>query len=146
MVVVLIIARPEWFGRRKYGGWGVSVKTWQGAAYLASVLLILVAVQLLPLSTMARIYVTAAWLVFLFLDMFDVMWKVRRDEREYIHEAVAERNAAWAMMPVLVLGIFIQLISSSLKGDPYVDPVPVIALVAGVIAKSVTNYRLEREN
>ena len=43
-------------------------------------------------------------------------------------------------------GIFIQLISSSLKGDPYVDPVPVIALVAGVIAKSVTNYRLEREN
>ncbi|MFB2622929.1 hypothetical protein FVF72_04940 [Methanothermobacter sp. KEPCO-1] len=146
MVVVLIIARPEWFGRRKYGGWGVSVKTWQGAAYLASVLLILVAVQLLPLSTMARIYVTAAWLVFLFLDMFDVMWKVRRDEREYIHEAVAERNAAWAMMPVLVVGIFIQLISSSLKGDPYVDPVPVIALVAGVIAKSVTNYRLEREN
>jgi len=142
----LIIARPEWFGRRKYGGWGVSVKTWQGAAYLASVLLILVAVQLLPLSTMARIYVTAAWLVFLFLDMFDVMWKVRRDEREYIHEAVAERNAAWAMMPVLVVGIFIQLISSSLKGDPYVDPVPVIALVAGVIAKSVTNYRLEREN
>ncbi|WP_370005979.1 hypothetical protein [Methanothermobacter sp. KEPCO 2] len=145
-MVVLIIARPEWFGRRKYGGWGVSVKTWQGAAYLASVLLILVAVQLLPLSTMARIYVTAAWLVFLFLDMFDVMWKVRRDEREYIHEAVAERNAAWAMMPVLVVGIFIQLISSSLKGDPYVDPVPVIALVAGVIAKSVTNYRLEREN
>lgn len=142
----MIIARPEWFGRRKYGGWGVSVKTWQGAAYLASVLLILVAVQLLPLSTMARIYVTAAWLVFLFLDMFDVMWKVRRDEREYIHEAVAERNAAWAMMPVLVVGIFIQLISSSLKGDPYVDPVPVIALVAGVIAKSVTNYRLEREN
>ncbi|MDI9614758.1 hypothetical protein [Methanothermobacter sp.] len=146
MVVVLIIARPEWFGRRKYGGWGVSVKTWQGAVYLASVLLILVAVQLLPLSTMARIYVTAAWLVFLFLDMFDVMWKVRRDEREYLHEAVAERNAAWAMMPVLVVGIFIQLISSSLKGDPYVDPVPVIALVAGVIAKSVTNYRLEREN
>lgn len=142
----MIIARPEWFGRRKYGGWGVSVKTWQGAAYLASVLLILVAVQLLPLSIMARIYVTAAWLVFLFLDMFDVMWKVRRDEREYIHEAVAERNAAWAMMPVLVVGIFIQLISSSLKGDPYVDPVPVIALVAGVIAKSVTNYRLEREN
>ncbi len=142
----MIIARPEWFGRRKYGGWGVSVKTWQGAAYLASVLLILVAVQLLPLSTMARIYVTAAWLVFLFLDMFDVMWKVRRDEREYIHEAVAERNAAWAMMPVLVVGIFIQLISSSLRGEPYVDPVPVIALVAGVIAKSVTNYRLEREN
>jgi len=142
----LIIARPEWFGRRKYGGWGVSVKTWQGAAYLASVLLILLAVQFLPLSTMARIYVTAAWLVFLFLDMFDVMWKVRRDEREYIHEAVAERNAAWAMMPVLVVGIFIQLISSSLKGDPYVDPVPVIALAAGVIAKSVTNYRLEREN
>ncbi|MGB9837426.1 MAG: hypothetical protein ACPLJI_01340 [Methanothermobacter sp.] len=145
-MVVLIIARPEWFGRRKYGGWGVSVKTWQGAAYLASVLLILVAVQLLPLSTMARIYVTAAWLVFLFLDMFDVMWKVQRDEREYIHEAIAERNAAWAMMPVLVVGIFIELISSSLKGDPYVDPIPLVALVAGVIAKSVTNYRLEREN
>ncbi|MCG2828025.1 hypothetical protein [Methanothermobacter sp. K4] len=132
--------------KKKVWWLGSSVKTWQGAAYLASVLLILIAVQLLPLSTMARTYVTAAWLVFLFIDMFDVMWKVRRDEREYIHEAVAERNAAWAMMPVLVVGIFIELISSSLKGDPHVDPIPVIALVAGVIAKSVTNYRLEREN
>ncbi|WP_084126256.1 hypothetical protein [Methanothermobacter sp. CaT2] len=145
-MIVLIIARPQWFGRRKYGGWGVSIKTWQGAVYLACVFLLLVGIQLLPLNTTTRMYVTGAWLAFLFLDMFDVMWKVKRDEREYLHEAIAERNAAWAMMPVLVIGVFIELISSSLQGKPHIDPFILLALLAGVLAKSVTNYRLEREN
>lgn len=78
--------------------------------------------------------------------MFDVMWKVQRDEREYIHEAIAERNAAWAMMPILVVGMFIELILSSLRGEPRVNPFIALALIAGVVAKSVTNYRLEKEN
>ncbi|MDI6702602.1 hypothetical protein [Methanothermobacter wolfeii] len=142
----MIIARPEWFGRRKYGGWGVSIKTWQGALYLASIIMLILLIQLLPLEAIARLYVTGAWLLFVFIDMFDVMWKVQRDEREYIHEAIAERNAAWAMMPILVVGMFIELILSSLRGEPRVNPFIALALIAGVVAKSVTNYRLEKEN
>ncbi len=142
----MIIARPEWFGRRKYGGWGVSIKTWQGALYLASIIMLILLIQLLPLEAIARLYVTGAWLLFVFIDMFDVMWKVQRDEREYIHEAIAERNAAWAMIPILVVGMFIELILSSLRGEPRVNPFIALALIAGVVAKSVTNYRLEKEN
>lgn len=118
----MIIARPEWFGRRKYGGWGVSIKTWQGALYLASIIMLILLIQPLPLEAIARLYVTGAWLLFVFIDMFDVMWKVQRDEREYIHEAIAERNAAWAMIPILVVGMFIELILSSLRGEPRVNP------------------------
>ncbi len=142
----MIIARPEWFGRRKYGGWGVSIKTWQGALYLASIIMLILLIQPLPLEAIARLYVTGAWLLFVFIDMFDVMWKVQRDEREYIHEAIAERNAAWAMIPILVVGMFIELILSSLRGEPRVNPFIALALIAGVVAKSVTNYRLEKEN
>ena len=142
----MIIARPKWFGRRKYGGWGVSIKPWQGALYLASKIMLILLIQLQPLEAIARRYVTGAWLLFVFIDMFDVMWKVQRDEREYIHEAIAERNAAWAMMPILVVGMFIELILSSLRGEPRVNPFIALALIAGVVAKSVTNYRLEKEN
>ena len=142
----MIIARPKWFGRRKYGGWGVSIKPWQGALYLASKIMLILLIQLLPLEAIERLYVTGAWQLFVFIDMFDVMWKVQRDEREYIHEAIAERNAAWAMMPILVVGMFIELILSSLRGEPRVNPFIALALIAGVVAKSVTNYRLEKEN
>jgi len=41
---------------------GVSIKTWQGAVYLACVLILLVGIQLLPLNTTTRMYVTGAWL------------------------------------------------------------------------------------
>ena len=31
----MIIAKLEWFGPRKYTGWGLSIKTWQEAVYIA---------------------------------------------------------------------------------------------------------------
>lgn len=31
----MIIAKPEWFGPRKYTVWGLSIKTWQEADYIA---------------------------------------------------------------------------------------------------------------
>ena len=125
---------------------GVSASKHGRSLYLASIIMLILLIQLLPLEAIARLYVTGAWLLFVFIDMFDVMWKVQRDEREYIHEAIAERNAAWAMMPILVVGMFIELILSSLRGEPRVNPFIALALIAGVVAKSVTNYRLEKEN
>lgn len=143
----MIIAKPEWFGRRKYTGWGVSIKTWQGSVYLAGMFLLLVALQLIPnLSTENRLIITGVWVAFLIIDMADVMWKLKKDEREHIHEAIAERNAAWAMMFVLVIGLFIELTYNALQQKLYANPFIIIALAAGIIVKSVTNYKLEREN
>lgn len=143
----MIIAKPEWFGRRKYTGWGVSIKTWQGAVYIAGMLLLLVALQLIPnLSTENRLVISGVWVAFLIIDMVDVMWKLKKDERERIHEAIAERNAAWAMMFVLVVGLFIELTYNALQQKIYANPFIILALAAGIISKSVTNYKLEREN
>jgi hypothetical protein len=143
----MIIAKPEWFGRRKYTGWGVSIKTWQGAVYIAGMFLLLVVLQLIPnLSTENRLVISGVWVAFLIIDMVDVMWKLKKDERERLHEAIAERNAAWAMMFVLVVGLFIELAYNALQQKIYANPFIILALAAGIISKSVTNYKLEREN
>lgn len=143
----MIIAKPEWFGIRKYTGWGVSIKTWQGAAYIAGMISLLIVIQLIPnLSTKSRLIITGIWMAFLLIDMADVTWKLKKDERERIHEAIAERNAAWGMMVVIVIGTLIELTYYALQQKIYVDPFLIGALIVGVIIKSVTNYKLERED
>jgi len=143
----MIIAKPEWFTRRKYGGWGLGIKTWQGAVYIAAMFLALLAlIQMAGESTEMKLAVTGIWMAFLLIDVFDVMWKLKKDERERIHEAIAERNAAWGMMIVLSLGIFIEVMYNGMNNRVYVNPFVVGALAVGVIIKSVTNYKLEREN
>lgn len=143
----MIIARPEWFGRRKYTGWGLSIRTWQGAVYIAGMILLLIILQLIPnLPTETRVIITSIWLAFLLIDLADVMWNLRKDERERIHEAIAERNAAWGMMTIITIGIFIELTYNALQQRIYVDPFLIAALVVGTIAKSITNYKLERED
>ncbi len=143
----MIIAKPEWFKRRKYAGWGVDIKTWQGGVYLAGMLLLLVALQLIPdLTIEMRLIISGIWIAFLLLDMGNVIWKLKKDERERLHEAIAERNAAWGMMFILVIGLFIELIYNAIQQKIYVDPFIIIALAAGVLIKSVTNYKLERSD
>lgn len=141
-----MIAKKEWFKRRKYGGWGVSPKTWQGWTYIALIIIPFAIFQALPFwSTKIRLIVTAGWLGFLFLDIIPVMINLNRDEREYKIEAIAERNAAWFMSLVLALGILYELIISALKEEISVNIFLVIALFGGVIIKSISNYRLERQ-
>ncbi|OEC85709.1 hypothetical protein A9507_13165 [Methanobacterium sp. A39] len=143
----VIIAKPEWFERRKYTGWGLSIKTWQGAAYLVVIFSLLIALQLIPnLSTETRLVLTGFWLAFLLVDMLDVMWNIKKDERDYIHEAVAERNAAWGMIVIISIGIFIELVYNALQQKIYVDPFLIAALVFGAVIKSVTNYKLEKDD
>lgn len=143
----MIIAKPEWFTRRKYGGWGLGIKTWQGAAYLAAMFIaLIVLIGITSESIQMTLAVTGIWMAFLLVDVFDVMWKLKKDERERIHEAIAERNAAWGMMIVLSLGVFIEVLYNTLNGRVYVNPFVMGALIVGVIIKSVTNYKLERQN
>lgn len=142
-----MIARKDWFDRRKYGGWGVRPKTWQGWLYIALILIPFAIFHALPFWTIeTRMIVTAGWLGFLFLDIIPVMINLNRDEREYKIEAIAERNAAWFMSLVLVIGVFYELVTSSLRAELSVNLFLVIALLGGAIVKSISNYKLEREN
>lgn len=143
----MIIAKPEWFERRKYTGWGVNIKTWQGCVYIVGILALLIALQLIPdLTVETRLIFTGIWMAFLLIDLGDVMWKLKKDERERLHEAIAERNAAWAMMFILVIGLFIELLYNAYQQKIYVDPFIIVALAAGVLIKSITNYKLEKRD
>ena len=141
-----MIARKEWFQRRKYGGWGVNPKTWQGWVYIAAILLLLAVFQALPFwSTQTRIIITIAWAVLLFIDIVPVMINLNRDEREHKIEALSERNAAWVMSLILVIGVFYELLTSSLNQEPSVNVFLVAALLGGVLTKSLSNYKLGRK-
>ena len=141
-----MIGKPEWFQRRKYGGWGIMPKTWQGWTYLAVLFIPFAVFQSLPFwSSSTRTVVTAVWLGLILFETLDIMFHLKKDERDYLHEAVSERNAAWVMVSVLAIGIIYQLISSGLQQRVYFDPVIMIALFGGVAAKAITNIYLDKK-
>ena len=143
----MIIAKPEWFKRRKYTGWGATPKDWRGYLYVAIVIGIFVAFQALPFwSTTLRIIGTIAWILFLFIDHLDIIFNIGKDERERKHEAIAERNALWAIVIVLSLGLVYQIILSGLKQKLLVDPILAIALILGLIFKAISNIYLDKKD
>jgi hypothetical protein len=142
-----MIGKPEWFKRRKYGGWGLFPSTWQGWVYLAVLLVPFAVFQSLPYwGQQTRIIITIAWAAFLLIDAGDIMIRMKRDEREKIHEAIAERNALWIILVVLIAGASYQIIVSGLAQQVQVDWWIVIALFAGVIAKAISNIYLDKKD
>ena len=143
----MIIAKPEWFKKTKYRGWDADIKTWQGAVYVAAVIIVFLVLALNPfMDKMDKVVLIGIWALFFLIDLVDVLWKLKKDEREKIHEAIADRNAAWVMMIVLSLGFFVELIYSALQKSLYVDPFLLIALIAGIIVKIITEYKLDKED
>lgn len=143
----MIIAKPEWFKKTKYRGWDADIKTWQGAVYVAAVIIVFLVLALNPfMDKMDKVVLIGIWALFFLIDLVDVLWKLKKDEREKIHEAIADRNAAWVMMIVLSLGFFMELIYSALQKSLYIDPFLLIALIAGIIVKIISEYKLEKDD
>lgn len=143
-----MIGKPEWFKRRKYGGWGVFPKTWQGWAYLAVIVAGLLVIQAIPWSgEWTGTVAMAAWALLFCVDTIHIMVALPRlDERERLHEAVAERNAMWAMVAALIIGVAYRAAQASVDGQVYVDPVILVAIGAGLAAKAITNIYLDRRD
>ena len=142
-----MIGKPEWFERRKYGGWGFHPKTWQGWVYTALIILPFAIFQSLPFWYMKiRFYITGAWLIFLLIDVTHIMVALKRDEREQKIEAISERNAAWFMMLVLALGLLYDIIQSVLNQTIILNWFLIIALLGGAMVKTISNVILERRS
>jgi len=140
-----MIGNPKWFKRRKYGGWGIAPASWQGIVYIILVLVPFAVFQALPFwNVKTRIYVTIGWVAFLILDVSHIMVFLKRDERESKIESLSERNAAWTMMMVLVIGVLYQIINSALQKRIKVDWFLVAALFMGLITKTLSNLIYER--
>lgn len=142
-----MIGKPEWFTRRKYLGWGVYPKTWQGWVYIAIFILPFAIFQALPFwNVQTRMIVTGVWLLLLIVDVIDIMVRMKLDEREKRHEAISERNALWAILLVLAVGLLYQVVTSALDNSIVFDPVIAAALVGGLIVKAASNIYLDRKD
>jgi len=142
-----MLGKPHWFKRRKYGGWGFWPCCWQGWVYLAAIALPLFIIQAVPSwSDEFRLAAMFIWGLVILLDTVHIMSKMPKDERERLHEAIAERNALWAMLAVLCAGVAYQVAQGMASGKVAVDPVIFIALFAGVMAKAATNIPLARHD
>lgn len=141
-----MIGNPKWFKRRTYTGWGITPKSWQGWAYIFGITaLILIASLITYLTGMtekAQLITVVILLSIIIIDFIDMTRKIKQDERESLHEAIAERNVAWFITLVLSIGIVYQSIISILHSSLYVDPFIIIALTGGTIVKGFSNWYL----
>ena len=142
-----MIGKPEWFERRKYAGWGLHPKGLKGWLYVLGFILPLLIFHLIPYwNTKTRLIVTGTWALILIIDTINIMAKMKKDERETLHEAKAERNAVWTITIILSIGLAYQIAMSALKQELLIDWWIAAALIAGLIIKSCTNYYLSKKN
>lgn len=141
-----MIGNPKWFKRRKYMGWGITPVTWQGWLYLLGllslILLVYAVMRWFHIKLEYSITVMTFLLGLMLIDTSIIMHRLDKDEREAQHEAIAERNAAWAMLIIIGAGIIFQVVSGIVNQNIILDPFLIGALLIGVLAKSLTNWYL----
>lgn len=140
-----MLAKPEWFSPRKYGGWGISPNCWQGWAYIAVVAAPIIVIPYLQLPGMTGSWLMGVWSVIFAADVIDIMVRMKKDEREMMHEAIAERNAMWFMVAILAAGVAWQVASGVVKNTNEVDPVILVALIGATLVKALTHWYLREK-
>jgi hypothetical protein len=140
-----MIGNPKWFTTRKYTGWGLTPTCWQGWAYIAIVALPLIIINSIPIDDQLKTGILIGWSVLFSIDLIDIFIKIKRDERDSLHEAIAERNAMWFMITALAFGVALQAATSIASQQFKVDPVILIALIGAVIIKAATNFYLRNK-
>jgi hypothetical protein len=142
-----MLGKPEWFQRRKYSGWGICPKTWQGWLYLAAIVAPVFIIPSIPWwGDSTGVIILFVWGILIGVDLIDIMVRMPRDERERLHEAIAERNALWVVIVVLAAGVAYRAAAGAVAGRVEIDPVIIIALVGGLLVKAATNIYLDRKN
>lgn len=141
-----MLAKAVWFQKRKYTGWGVNPKTWQGWVYIAGFIFVLTLMQSAPfLSSFVKNVFSVVLVVFLLIDTLQVMAAFDKDELEERNEAIAERNASWAMVVTLTIGIIYPIISKGAENSSEINPFLIAALVVGFMVKAVSYFIIEKK-
>ncbi len=137
-----MFANPNWFNQRKYSGWGLTPNCWQGWLYMAVAISPLVILSNLSLPGMLSPIFMSVWAFIFIADFIDIFRKIKKDERDLAHEAIAERNAMWVMIAALGAGIAYQVAVGMINKTNQVDPVILVALAGAVITKAITHFFL----
>lgn len=141
-----MIGKPEWFRRRKYTGWGFTPATWQGWVYIAMMVLPLVLLTSNPVISQTKIILIVIWALVFGADFIHIMVHLPMDERDRMHEAIAERNALWAIVTILSVGIASQAAAGVVRGIFAVDPIILVALFGGLLVKIISNIYLDKKD
>ncbi|MBA2710285.1 MAG: hypothetical protein H0U57_06830 [Tatlockia sp.] len=125
---------------------GLTPKSWKGWAYILISTIIIGCVSLALHKVDApekyQWSISIGLLVLFLLDIIDITRKIKKDERETLHEAFAERNVAWFMSATLSIGVLYQTFISIFKGYFAVDPFIIAAIFGGILIKGLTNWYL----
>ena len=140
-----MFANPKWFSPRKYSGWGLTPNCWQGWLYIVIIALPIIIISKLSLPGFWSTGLMIGWALIFSIDFIDIFSKVKRDQRDLAHEALAERNAMWFVILVLAVGLAYQSASGLVKNVNQVDPIILIALFGGLLVKAVTNFYLRNK-
>lgn len=132
-----MIGNPKWFNIRKYTGWGLTPNCWQGWAYVLVIVIPMILIDKIAPSLLFRNIFSLVWIALILLDVIHMMSQVRKDERERLHEALADRNALWFMMFVLVISAVYDAVFNQ-----FTNIIVLIAVIGAVVVKSLTQFYL----
>lgn len=128
-----MIGNAKWFNVRKYTGWGITPNCWQGWLYVIIFIIPIAIIGSISLDPHFKSIFIGVWTVLLLIDVFHMMTQIKKDERERLHEAIADRNALWFMIFVLIIYAFIK---------QSLDPVFLVALLGATVIKALTQIYL----
>jgi len=128
-----MIGNPKWFNVRKYSGWGLTPNCWQGWAYIIAFIIPLIIISNLNTDLNFKNILNIVIVAVLLIDTLHMMSQIKQDERERLHEAIADRNALWFLLFGLIAWIFIRQI---------VDPFFIGILLGATAIKALTQIYL----
>ncbi len=128
-----MFANPKWFNLRKYSGWGLTPNCWQGWAYIFIYIISAVIVNSLSLDQNLKNIICSTIIGVLVADTLHIMTKIPRDERELLHEAIADRNSLWFLLFALIIWTLFKRIN---------DPILIFIILGTTAVKALTEIYL----
>ncbi len=128
-----MIASPKWFNLRKYSGWGLTPNCWQGWVYVIAFIIPIAIVSSLNIDPNLKNTITFSITGLLLIDVLHTMTQIQKDERERLHEAIADRNALWFLLFGLIAWAFIK---------QTFDPIFIGILLGATAIKALTQIYL----
>lgn len=128
-----MIGKSKWFNLRKYSGWGLTPNCWQGWAYIFAFIIPIAIVSNLNIDPNYKNIFSIVIVAVLIIDTLHMMSQIKSDEREKLHEAIADRNALWFLLFGLIVWAFIKQI---------VDPFFIGILLGATAIKAITQIYL----
>ncbi len=78
-----MIGRPDWFAKKKYTGWGIRPKTWQGWVYILVAILVIIFIYYQPWwdwSLQVRRTVTLIWAGLFIADVLHIFFLISKQK------------------------------------------------------------------